>query len=93
MTYSDNWKNDFEKLEKSGVHIRTFDSNAALYIHAKMISVDEKIAFVGSENFSETSLNDNRELGIILTDKAIINSLSDIFIQDWKLARPFVDVL
>ena len=46
-------------------------------------------AFVGSENFSEGSLNENRELGIMTTDRAIIVGLMKTFAADWRGATPF----
>ena len=38
------------------------------YIHAKAIVVDDASAYVGSMNFSKTSLDENRELGCIFDD-------------------------
>ena len=53
-------------LQAAKIQVVTY---SALYIHAKSIVVDGKYAYVGSENFSETSLGSNRELGVI-TDNA-----------------------
>jgi len=57
------------------------------YIHAKMILADYGATgakvFVGSENFSWTSLNLNRELGIIVTEKEIMDRLHATFEMDW----------
>lgn len=89
MTYSDEWKNAFEELTTAGVHVRTYDPKASLYIHAKMILVDGTRAFIGSENFSQSSLDDNRELGIVLTDSKVIAALTAIFNNDWKSATLF----
>jgi len=58
-----------------------------LYIHAKLILADygtsRQVAFVGSENFSDASLDKNRELGILIQDKTILDRLSTVFEQDW----------
>jgi cardiolipin synthase len=89
MTYSSQWQNAFEELDTAGAHIRTYDESAPLYIHAKMIVADGARAFVGSENFSPTSLDENRELGIMITDKEIIASLMKTFGADWSGATPF----
>ncbi len=90
MTYSTSWKKAFIQLAQAGVRVRTYTSSAKnIYIHAKMILVDEKIAFLGSENFSNTSLNDNRELGIIISDPNIIKTLSTTFSADFAAARPY----
>jgi phosphatidylserine/phosphatidylglycerophosphate/cardiolipin synthase-like enzyme len=57
------------------------------YIHAKMVLADYgeggAQAFLGSENFSSTSLDKNRELGIILNDSGILSSIEQTFESDW----------
>lgn len=58
-----------------------------LYMHAKIIIVDGKAAFVGSENISTASLNDNRELGIIVADSNVLNTLQQTFQQDWSVSQ------
>ncbi|MGH7195455.1 MAG: phospholipase D-like domain-containing protein [Candidatus Saccharimonadales bacterium] len=89
MTNSSEWKTDFESLTKAGVHVRTYAANAKLYIHAKMILVDNQKVFLGSENFSTTSLDRNRELGLILSSPQIIKSLNTTFASDYQAATPF----
>jgi phosphatidylserine/phosphatidylglycerophosphate/cardiolipin synthase-like enzyme len=54
-----------------------------LYIHAKVIIIDRKAAFIGSINFSKYSIDRNRELGIIVMDPEIIRRLEDVFNRDW----------
>jgi phosphatidylserine/phosphatidylglycerophosphate/cardiolipin synthase-like enzyme len=53
-----------------------------LYIHAKVIVTDPETraekAFVGSENFSSTSLDLNRELGIVVGSSAIDGQLATL---------------
>jgi len=106
MTYSSEWRTAFKKLAAAGVHVRTYagGTNVPLYIHAKMIIADSAAnditntgaigsaatAFLGSENFSYTSLTKNRELGILFADPKIIKSLSATFNADWQNAQPFV---
>src|SRR5262249_43928585 len=46
-----------------------------LYMHAKIIVVDGQRAFVGSENISAASLDQNRELGIIVSDSGVLSTL------------------
>lgn len=91
MTYATNWKPALNKLTQAGVHVRTWASSSKiLYIHTKMIVVDGTRAFVGSENFSENSLNKNRELGMVLDAPHIVAGLEEVFDRDWAQARPFV---
>jgi len=40
-------------------------------------------AFAGSGNFSSNSLNDNRELGLITTDPAVLSGLQPAFAADF----------
>jgi phosphatidylserine/phosphatidylglycerophosphate/cardiolipin synthase-like enzyme len=58
-----------------------------LYIHAKAVLADygtsSARAYMGSENFSGTSLDKNRELGILLTDGSMLSSLESTFQSDW----------
>jgi len=65
-----------------------------LYIHGKMILADygtaNAQAYIGSENFSCVSLDENRECGIIITESAILDRLNTIYTSDW--AQPSVNV-
>jgi cardiolipin synthase A/B len=65
-----------------------------LYIHAKMVLADHGApraqAYVGSENFSCVSLDDNRECGIIVSEPAILDRLQSTYDSDW--AQPSVAV-
>ena len=71
------------------MHVRTYKQDASLYIHAKMILVDSRRVFLGSQNFSAASLDDNRELGIILSTGAIVRSMERTFAGDYAHAAPF----
>ena len=84
MTYANEWRNSFDYLAQTGVQIRTYAADTHLYIHAKAIVADDTRAFIGSENFSKTSLDDNRELGIMVADKHIVVSLAKTFQIDWR---------
>ena len=72
-------------LADAGVEVRLLSS---LYVHAKMIMVDGQRAFVGSQNISTTSLDQNRELGIIVSDPVSLARLSRVFDIDFTAATP-----
>lgn len=72
-------------LADAGVQVRLLRS---LYVHAKMILVDGQRAFVGSQNISATSLDQNRELGIIVSDPVSLARLSRVFDIDFTAATP-----
>ena len=65
-----------------------------IYIHAKAIVADfgasNARAFVGSENFSCVSLDDNRECGILVSEPDVLAGLESTFESDW--AQPSVKV-
>lgn len=86
-SYND-YADEFDELTAAGVHVRTYSDSASLYIHAKVISADVGTStakiFVGSENFSNASLNENRELGFISTDSSVITTVTDTVISDYK---------
>ena len=82
MTYSSEWRAAFSRLTRAGAQVRTYASNALLYIHTKMIVADDAQAFVGSENSSSGSLNNNRELGIITGHTDVISPLEATFEKD-----------
>ena len=62
----------FDYLTGNGVKVNLLDRNAppgVYYIHAKAIVADETNGFMGSENFGYSSMNYNRELGLMLTNQ------------------------
>ena len=71
-------------IKQGGVQVR---EDPRLYMHAKIMVVDGKTAFVGSENISAQSLDQNRELGIIVSDQSVLNTLQQTFQQDWGVSQ------
>ena len=65
-----------------------------MYIHAKMALADYRRpnaqAYIGSENFTCVSLDDNRECGIIVSEAVILDRLHATFDADW--AKPSVPI-
>jgi phosphatidylserine/phosphatidylglycerophosphate/cardiolipin synthase-like enzyme len=89
MTYAADWRGAFEQLAACGVEVRTYAQDAPLYIHAKAIVVDGREAFVGSQNFSWTSLEANRELGVVTTNPAIVSGVAATLAGDYADASAF----
>jgi cardiolipin synthase len=84
MTADTEWDQAFAQLTAAGVHIHLYpDTTEALYIHAKTIIADGHEAFVGSENFSDASLDYNRELGVITASPTIVSPLVTITAADY----------
>jgi phosphatidylserine/phosphatidylglycerophosphate/cardiolipin synthase-like enzyme len=83
MTADSEWDSALSQLEADGVHVVLYpDTSSALYIHAKVIDVDDAKAFVGSENFSTASLDYNRELGVITTATTVLGPLNSTLSSD-----------
>jgi cardiolipin synthase len=57
-----------------------------LYMHGKQVIADGARAFVGSENLTNTSLIQNRELGTFFTDPGMIGRLQATFTSDFTTA-------
>jgi phosphatidylserine/phosphatidylglycerophosphate/cardiolipin synthase-like enzyme len=72
-----------ERLRLAGVFVRYLDDP---FVHAKVFLVDGVRGFVGSENVSTNSLDNNRELGIIFEDKDSVERLATQFEVDWAAA-------
>ncbi len=76
-------RENWERLKDAGARVLFLDDP---YIHAKVILVDGERAFIGSENLTFTSLELNRELGIVTEDAGLIDRLAQTMIRDWERA-------
>lgn len=70
-----------ENIKAGGVRVVIMSSP---YVHAKAVVADGARVFIGSENISTTSLDSNRELGIILSQKSAIRTVENSFQSDWQ---------
>lgn len=78
-------KKDAAFLEAHGVQVRLLPVKP-IYLHAKLI-VGSTLAYLGSENLTQTSLEKNRELGLLLNGNDLA-PLQNQFNQDWAAAQP-----
>ncbi|MGA2537515.1 MAG: phospholipase D-like domain-containing protein [Terracidiphilus sp.] len=80
-------------LKAAGAVIATFSSKTGYYIHAKTVLADYGTAsaslFVGSENFSTDSLNDNRELGLLFNDPGCMTGVYTAITKDFSNGTKF----
>lgn len=80
-----------QKLAKGQIEVRNMPlpiSEASPYTHAKMMAVDARLVYLGSQNFSRNSLQKSRELGIIVNDEDLYNEIYKIWSSDWQIAVP-----
>jgi Putative Ig domain/PLD-like domain len=82
------YTSELNDVTAAGGTVTGYSSSTGFYIHAKTVIADYGYstakAYMGSENFSSGSLNDNRELGIITTDTSIISGLETTFDGDFS---------
>jgi phosphatidylserine/phosphatidylglycerophosphate/cardiolipin synthase-like enzyme len=68
-----------------GVQVRVLNSP---YVHSKALIVDGTQVLIGSQNYSFTSLDRNREVGMVLEDPTSVEIVSSTFLGDWNRAVP-----
>ena len=76
-------RRDAQALAAHGVQVRLMPKSAG-YMHAKMI-LGQQWTFIGSQNFSVSSLDRNREMGVVLTGASVAPARSQ-FNADWNAA-------
>jgi cardiolipin synthase len=81
------YDSDFKKLTEGGVHVSYYSDENGFYIHGKVVEADYGASgakvFIGSENFSSTSLNRNRELGLITSNGSVMSAIASDFSTDF----------
>jgi hypothetical protein len=81
------YTSELNEVTAAGGKVTGYSSSTGFYIHAKTVIADYGTstakAFAGSENFSDNSLNDNRELGLITTDSGVVSGLESTFNGDF----------
>ena len=88
------YSTQFKALEAAGCGVRTYpDTTTGLYIHAKAVVADYGLStqavYMGSINYSNASMTENRELGIYITDTTAVNLLNTTMTNDYAGATPF----
>jgi phosphatidylserine/phosphatidylglycerophosphate/cardiolipin synthase-like enzyme len=76
-------------LVENGVPTR---SQARPYLHAKYAIADGQAAYVGSINLSTNSLDENRELGMLVDSPEACQSLRQVWQNDWARSESFETV-
>ncbi|MEY9859173.1 hypothetical protein ABH935_004801 [Catenulispora sp. GAS73] len=82
------YNSQISQVEAAGVKVTQYTSQTGFYIHAKAIVADYGTSnakvFQGSENFSDNSLNHNRELGLIISDSGVLTGIENTFTADFN---------
>ncbi|AEK59575.1 hypothetical protein A5904_14345 (plasmid) [Acidithiobacillus caldus] len=74
-----------EALARAGVDVRLLPTKP-VYLHGKTIC-GQRSAFVGSENVSYSSIQENREMGLIVHGQPV-NEIQQQFATDWSHSEP-----
>ena len=71
-----------------GITVRRFDVGRVMggVLHAKYFVVDDREAYLGSQNFDWRSLTHIQEMGVRLRDPAATAAYAQVFAMDWALA-------
>lgn len=78
--------NLLKSFPNTEVRITSFQRWTGGILHAKYWIVDDRIAFVGSQNFDWRAISHIHELGLKLDDTRTIDHLYRIFMSDWTRA-------
>jgi cardiolipin synthase len=73
-----------KKWENVGFEAREFPGKR---LHVRAIVRDGRRAFVGSQSLRKLELDDRREVGLIIRERAIVQSIAKTFKLDWKLTE------
>ena len=73
-----------QKWHGAGVDAREFPGKR---LHVRAIVRDGRRAFVGSQSLRKLELDERREVGVIIRDRAIVRAIAKTFKRDWKRAK------
>lgn len=88
MTYASDWATGLSALNKGGVHVRVYQPNAPIYIHAKALTVNDDTAYEGSANFTTAMTDQNRNVGLITKDAGVVRGIRSTIASDFAGAVP-----
>jgi cardiolipin synthase len=71
---------------RKGLHVEDFPGRR---LHVRAMIRDGSHAFLGSQSLDREGLDERREIGALITDKAIVRGMWDVFCKDWaKTGHP-----
>jgi hypothetical protein len=94
MVNNTSYASSFAAITKAGCSVHTYpDTTTGFYIHAKAVVADYGLptqnVYMGSINYSNASMNSNRELGMYVTDPASITAIHDTMLADYNGGTPY----
>jgi phosphatidylserine/phosphatidylglycerophosphate/cardiolipin synthase-like enzyme len=86
----DKFRLDLEAMEGHGLeigrHVRVLNPDQFVHCHNKLIVVDDRIALVSSQNWSDFAVSLNREVGLLIQSESLASYYREIFDSDWSSA-------
>ena len=73
-------------LQRSGAKVRR---QTYIKLHAKLMIADNKTVFFGSCNIDRAAFDQRRELSILISDKALVHRMAEVFQRDWNLSAHY----
>lgn len=70
-----------QTLKRAGIAIKTLKKP---YLHAKSFVIDGEVVYIGSINFTQNSIEKNREVGVLMRNTRIATEWTQVFEGDWK---------
>jgi phosphatidylserine/phosphatidylglycerophosphate/cardiolipin synthase-like enzyme len=74
-----------EPLKSAGCEVKYHNPKQYTHLHNKGIIIDDEIVIITSTNFTDTSIMENRECGLVIKNKTVANYFLRIFDTDWHL--------
>ncbi len=67
-----------------GTHVRYLNPKYFLHCHNKLVIIDRQTVLVGSQNWSDTAVSQNREASLLVRYAPLARYYGGIFEQDWQ---------
>ncbi len=77
----------FARLRNLGMTVRE-SSPAFRFSHAKVMVIDQRVALIGTANYTRSSYERNREFIAVVEDQGVVATLDKLFAADWDNEAP-----
>jgi cardiolipin synthase A/B len=91
MTSNPSWARALAEVSDAGCSVHLLPPDGPLYMHEKMLLIDDAALILGSQNLTTTSLVENRELSVALdttSAPAVVDAVRSTFEKDYAAAPP-----
>jgi phosphatidylserine/phosphatidylglycerophosphate/cardiolipin synthase-like enzyme len=79
----------FVYLDSLGLEVR-FDP-VSVTTHAKFVIIDDRIAYIGSSNWSISAFEENNEVNIKIEDQTVVREMESYFQELWSVSSRGMD--